>query len=244
MNTGRLKEMARKEFEANLKLANGYSLDRNSNGLYVEVGLQSEWRIFCRGYMAAHESQQATSDQGDAEPVGVIELSDYVQLDDYAPVPRKKALTETSKGSIQNLPVGTKLYTQPPSGVPEGQVMVPREFLTEYHDLVEDSDFTALHKLVRKTAISSLLSTNATPPRPEWVSPHEKLPVHSEPVLGYHPEWIDGANEKGVRECFTTGDGDEWLSAYFPEGGDEYLTNETPPELWHPYPNPPEQGGE
>lgn len=59
--------------------------------------------------------KQAAQAPASGEAVGVIELSDYVQLGDDYPVPRRKVLAETSKDSIQGLPVGAKLYTNPPA---------------------------------------------------------------------------------------------------------------------------------
>ena len=47
-----------------------------------------------------------------AEPVAVVELSNYIHLSG-AKASQRKALKETSEGSIQNLPEGTELYTQP-----------------------------------------------------------------------------------------------------------------------------------
>lgn len=52
--------------------------------------------------------------------------------------------------------VGDQLYN-----IPDGQVMVPREFLIEYRELVEQSDFTEIHKLVRRTAVSVLLEDDS-----------------------------------------------------------------------------------
>ncbi|WP_417315633.1 hypothetical protein [Cycloclasticus pugetii] len=110
--------------------------------------------------------EQAARAQGDAEPVAVVELSDYIHLSG-AKASQRKALKETSEGSIQNLPEGTELYICPPSaGVPEGQFMLPKEFLIEYRELVEASDFRPLHKLARVNAIDVLLA-ESQPPKQE-----------------------------------------------------------------------------
>ncbi|KXS55030.1 MAG: hypothetical protein AWU57_626 [Marinobacter sp. T13-3] len=42
--------------------------------------------------------------------VGTIDWSDFIQIDDSEPMPRRKALTEAHTGAIHDLPVGTKLY--------------------------------------------------------------------------------------------------------------------------------------
>ena len=86
-------------------------------GAYSTVG---EAKAACEVEYARRLGQcgvQAARAEG--EPVGVIELSDYVQLGDDAPIPRRKGVAEIAKGSIQDLPVGTKLYTRPPAKVPE-----------------------------------------------------------------------------------------------------------------------------
>ena len=107
-----MSDFEREAFEKAAKRA-GYCTDLGGRNrkeyLYEEV--QTAWEIW-----------QAARQGGEVEPVGIIELSDYVQINDSGPIPRRKALAETSEGSIQNLPSGTKLYTHPPApdhGVPE-----------------------------------------------------------------------------------------------------------------------------
>jgi hypothetical protein len=56
---------------------------------------------------------QAASAQDGGEPVGIVELSDYMLFG----TDRKKAVAELYDGALQSLPVGTNLYTHPPSAV-------------------------------------------------------------------------------------------------------------------------------
>jgi len=74
------------------------------------------------------QERESARSQGYSEPVAVVELSDYINLIG-AKFSQRKALKETSEGSIQNLPVGTELYTHPPraQAVPEGWKLVPIE---------------------------------------------------------------------------------------------------------------------
>jgi hypothetical protein len=51
--------------------------------------------------------------------------------------------------------------------VPSGQHMMPSQFLREYLELLEQSDFKAIHKLVRKNAVEALLEAA---PQAEQVS--------------------------------------------------------------------------
>jgi len=76
---------------------------------------------------------------------------------------------------------------------------------------------------------------------PEWFNPHSTPPAHYQPVVGYHPEWIDSSNHAGVRECFTTGYGDVWLNSAWLEGADSYQTGKMVPLLWTHMPTPSKQ---
>ena len=76
---------------------------------------------------------------------------------------------------------------------------------------------------------------------PEWFNPHSNPPAHYQPVVGYHPEWIDSSNHAGVRECFTTGYGDVWLNSAWLEGADSYQTGKMVPLLWTHMPTPSKQ---
>ena len=76
---------------------------------------------------------------------------------------------------------------------------------------------------------------------PEWFNPHSNPPAHYQPVVGYHPEWIDSSNHAGVRECFTTGYGNVWLNSAWLEGADSYQTGKMVPLLWTHMPAPPKQ---
>ena len=181
--------------------------------------------------------------QGDAEPVGVIELSDYVQLDDYAPVPRKKALTETSKGSIQNLPVGTRLYTQPPSGVPAGLVNLSESLARDVIHLADCSDaedrWTVEDRAGNTAAsIQELLSTNATPPRPEWVKCEDRFPTEADEDER-HELWT----------CLEDVNGEMHIARNNAAFVESFAQQTDLNKLWWTptglkRPNPPEQGGE
>lgn len=56
-----IKSDARKAFQIEVIESKGYSDQRDSNGLYVQKGLQSAWRNFCSGYMAAPDDAACLS---------------------------------------------------------------------------------------------------------------------------------------------------------------------------------------
>ncbi|MEO0793508.1 MAG: hypothetical protein AAFX93_00010 [Verrucomicrobiota bacterium] len=63
-------------------------------------------------------------------------------------------------------------------------------------------------------------------------------PENGEPVLGYHPDWVDGDfNRQGIRECFL-GD-DHWVTSYWVDSADSYITREDlVPQKWMSPHNP------
>lgn len=80
--------------------------------------------------------------------------------------------------------------------------------------------------------------------RNPWVSLDEMVsPPFSEPVDGYHPDWVDeDFNPDGIRECFWTGSEDEphWFCAAWLDYQDCYETVENqPPTHWRKRPAPP-----
>jgi hypothetical protein len=96
----------------------------------------------------------------------------------------------------------------------------------------------------RAGAMAGWQAARAEEPRavvPEWFDPHSAPPAHYQPVVGYHPEWIDSSNHAGVRECFTTGYGNVWLNSAWLEGADSYQTGKMVPLLWTHMPAPPKQ---
>lgn len=72
-----------------------------------------------------------------------------------------------------------------------------------------------------------------------WNRTTDKLPPHSKPVIGYSSKWVDeDFNPKGVRECFLTGDGTEWVTALWIDYQDTYSRCDDGPEYWCEYPEP------
>lgn len=65
-----------------------------------------------------------------------------------------------------------------------------------------------------------------------------QMPPESTPVMGYNPSWVDeDFNPRGIRECFRTGDGTEWVSARWTDGCDTYETDEGPPTHYYEIPD-------
>jgi len=97
--------------------------------------------------------------------------------------------------------------------------------------------------------IAELLNTQPPAKVPEGWKPANnmsaELPEIGQPVMGYHPDWIDEDFCKdGIRECFLFGDGSEWQSARWDGYCDQWIAEDGAPKLWHRHPNPPQQEGE
>lgn len=66
---------------------------------------------------------------------------------------------------------------------------------------------------------------------------NDKLPPFGVPVIGYNHEWVDeDFNHKGMRECFRTGDGTKWYSAFWDDYQDTYTNRNDQPTHWQPLP--------
>lgn len=70
-----------------------------------------------------------------------------------------------------------------------------------------------------------------------WRSVRKDPPPQGRQVIGYHPCWIDNDfNPRGIRECFRTGDGTEWINATWVDHQDCYREGYEAPIMWHDYP--------
>ncbi|MFL1404232.1 hypothetical protein ACJO2E_02665 [Marinobacter sp. M1N3S26] len=99
------------------------------------------------------------------------------------------------------------------------------------------------------TALCALTVTHNGEQGGEWFDASGtsgNLPEIGQPVMGYHPAWVDEDFCKdGIRECFLFGDGSEWQSARWDGYSDQWIVEDGAPALWHPHPNPPtEREGE
>lgn len=71
----------------------------------------------------------------------------------------------------------------------------------------------------------------------EWKQALVTPPEMGRQVIGFHPEWIDADfNQRGIRECFRTGDGTEWINATWVDHQDCYREGYEAPLLWCEYP--------
>lgn len=132
---------------------------------------------------------QAARAQGDAEPVAVVELSDYIHLSG-AKTSQRKALKETSEGSIQNLPEGTVLFTRPPSaGVPEGITVEMLEAIWQAGIDAENYDDRDFCDPLIRARVAIEESTHTTPQPAKqgrvpggdaWVKCSERLPTKAD----------------------------------------------------------------
>ena len=180
-------------------------------------GDAKDWKRHMRNWMDENDwlqwqqaARQAPA-SGEVEPVGIIELSDYVQLGDDAPIPRRKALAETTEGSIQNLPAGTELFTHPPAKVPEALWEALADCVScfncpEWSDKCEEVERRAT-KLLNSTT-----PTPATTPETEWVKCAQTLPAKDHPFQCWYCPVPDSkspnvvlTSARAVRNMFSTG---------------------------------------
>lgn len=143
------------------------------------------------------------------------------------------------------------LYTHPPAKVPASVEALVRQAEQACQD---DGEQTFRESQIAQQWLDSLnqaINTLAAAPAkvPEGWKPANnmsaKLPEIGQPVMGYHPDWIDEDFCKdGIRECFLFGDGSEWQSARWDGYSDQWIAEDGAPQLWHSHPNPPQQEGQ
>jgi hypothetical protein len=122
----------------------------------------------------AWQAARTQSGQG-VEPVAVVELSDYIHLSG-ASASQRKALKEVSEGSIQNLPVGTRIYTQPQPAVPEEY----RQALQDAYDIIvcDANSPKNYGSLCRIGHVLGQITTPTTPQADGWVRCEDRLPTY------------------------------------------------------------------
>src|SRR5690554_3003945 len=100
----------------------------------------------------------------------------------HATVCYEDCLCEHGSGCKLEAECGAHPQPAQQGSVPEGQFMLPKEFLVEYRELVESSDYRPMHKVIRINAIDALLSTPTTP-QPEgdgWIRCSDRLPAEAD----------------------------------------------------------------
>jgi hypothetical protein len=190
------------------------------------------WKRTAKGRTDALAGWQAGRAQDGGEPVGYVSVSDMYWLRQGGRVPCFAA----PKREVTDLP----LYTRPTSAVVQHE---PTRIMCEAGACVplrdNQSEAQWMGEIFR--AIMDAAPQQPSAVVPEWFNPHSTPPTHYQPVVGYHPEWIDSSNHAGVRECFTTGYGDVWLNSAWLEGADSYQTGKMVPLLWTHMPAPSKQ---
>lgn len=79
---------------------------------------------------------------------------------------------------------------------------------------------------------------------PEWRATEKEMPPEFVPVIGFSEAWVDeDFNPDGIRECFRSGDGDDWISSWWYDEQDCYETESGrtgghgAPTHWQPRPS-------
>jgi hypothetical protein len=190
----------------------------------MDDGYWTPWHL-------ANQELSAVSAQDGGEWVVAVRTNDYGQV--YLCNPDGSSFIPSNH-------VGDTYYTRPPSTVVQNEptrIMCEAGACVPWRD--KQSEAQWMGEIFRAMMDAAPQQIRAVVP--EWFDPAATPPVHSEPVVGYHPEWVDICNQYGVRECFTTSSGGVWLNSAWIEGADSYQTGEMTPLLWTHMPTPPKQ---
>jgi hypothetical protein len=206
----------------------GYLVENEAGGLAVVHNLgRVTWLDDC----VAGPVEKAASAQDGGEPIGAVNKAG-IGVYEFFP---SSALTLMPDGIH-------KLYVHPPSAKSyiESEAQVSGLYLDK-RDEIRAMKFVEAHGGSLPLLRNYIEEHPTSAVVPEWFNPHSTPPAHYQPVVGYHPEWIDSSNHAGVRECFTTGYGDVWLNSAWLEGADSYQTGKMVPLLWTHMPTPSKQ---